>query len=149
MNVRNGMICFGALIVAATPAFALDPYGLWLRAESNTTFDFYNCADKLCAKVIAVGKPEEKKAIGTVILRNAVKNKDGEWAGDLYNTEDGKTYTGTISVKKPTELKLEGCLLKYLCKTETWERAPDQTAASTPKGTPAMPAPSVKPGLGH
>ena len=138
-----------ALLASASPALALDPYGVWVRAESGTAFDFYNCADKLCARVIAVARPEDKKAIGTVILRNAVRNEDGDWAGDLYNTEDGKIYAGTISVKKPTELTLQGCLISILCKTETWLRAPDQTAASTPGGQPIMPAPPMKPGLGH
>ncbi len=137
------------LLASVTPAQALDPYGVWVRAESGTAFDFYNCADKLCARVIAVAKPEDKKAIGTVILRNAVRNEDGDWAGDLYNTEDGKIYAGTISVKKPTELTLQGCLISILCKSETWLRAPDQSAASTPNGQPIMPAPAPKPGLGH
>ena len=155
MSVRNGIVVLGAMLAttatatAAAPAHALEPYGVWLRAESGTAFDFYNCADKLCAKVISVADPQDKKAVGTVILRNAVRNEDGEWSGDLYNTDDGKIYSGTISVKKPTELTLEGCLLKFLCKTEKWERAPDQSAASTPNGQPVMPAPSPKPGLGH
>ena len=143
-----------AFLAAAAPALAapaqsLPPYGVWLRAESGTTFDFYNCAEKLCAKVIAVANPQDKKAIGTVILRNAVKNDDGDWEGDLYNTQNGKTYNGTISVKKPTELTLTGCLISFLCKSEKWERAKDQSAASTPDGEPPMPAPSEKPGLGH
>ena len=149
MAVTKRMILLSMLLMAATPALALDPYGVWLRMESGTAFDFYNCADKLCAKVIAVSKPADKKAIGTIILRNAVKNEDGDWTGDLYNTEDGKTYAGTISVKKPAELTLEGCLIKFLCKTESWKRAQDQSAASTPSGQPALPAPSSKPGLGH
>ena len=148
---RNTLIAAALAVspVAAATAQTIEPYGVWLRAESGTAFDFYNCADKLCAKVIAVTKPEDKKAIGTVILRNAVKNEDGDWAGDLYNTQDGKTYAGTISVKNPAELTLTGCLISFLCKSETWQRARDQSAASTPNGAPAMPAPPPKPGLGH
>lgn len=138
-----------AVFAHAAPAQTAAPYGVWLRMESGTAFDFYNCADKLCAKVIAVSKPQDSKAIGTVILRNAVKNEDGDWAGDLYNTEDGKIYSGTIAVKKQNELTLTGCLISFLCKSETWKRAQDQSAASTPAGLPAMPPPSPKPGLGH
>jgi uncharacterized protein (DUF2147 family) len=143
------MAIAAATPLGAAPAQPIEPYGVWLRAESGTAFDFYNCAEKLCAKVIAVTKPEDKKAIGTVILRNAVKNEDGEWAGDLFNTQDGKTYAGTITVNNPAELTLTGCLISFLCKSETWQRAKDQSAASTPNGAPPMPAPSPKPGLGH
>lgn len=139
-------IC-GAL-AASTPALAFEPYGIWVREESGTKFDFYNCAGKLCAKVIAVAKDSEKKAIGTVILRNAVR-KDGAWRGDIYNTDDGKIYSGSVTVDKPDELTLEGCLMRFLCKSETWVRAEDQSAASTPDGKIVMPAPSPKPGLGH
>lgn len=149
MSVGTRFAFLGAMFVAAAPAHALEPYGVWVRAESGTTFDFYNCADKLCAKVISVADPDDKKAIGTVILRNAVRSDDDAWTGDLYNTDDGKIYSGTVSVKKPNELTLQGCLFKYLCKSEKWERAPDQTAASTPNGKPALPPPSPKPGLGH
>ena len=142
-------LVLGAAPAAATPAVAFEPWGVWVRETSSTWFDFYNCAGKLCAKVIGVGKPEEKKAIGTVILRNATLDKEGVWRGELYNTEDGKIYQGGIKVDKANELTLEGCLISFLCKSETWKRAPDQTKASTPGGQPAMPAPSAKPGLGH
>ena len=152
MTLKAGFLVAIALAspgAQALQARALEPYGVWFRPESGTAFDFYNCNAKLCAKVISVSNPDDKKAIGTVILRNAVRTEDGDWTGDLYNTEDGKIYSGTISVKKPTELTLEGCLLKVLCKTETWKRAPDQSSASTPNGLPVMPAPSPMPGLGH
>ncbi|MFO1115834.1 MAG: DUF2147 domain-containing protein [Beijerinckiaceae bacterium] len=139
------MSCCAAPAVAEVGA----PWGVWYREESGTAFDFYNCADKLCAKVVAVAKPQDSKSIGTVILRNAVRLDTGEWAGDLFNTEDGKIYSGTITIKKPDELTLTGCLISFLCKSETWKRAQNQAAASTPGGKPTMPAPSPKPGLGH
>ena len=142
-------LVLGGALAMATPALAVEPWGVWVREASGTTFDFYNCAGKLCAKVIGVGKPDEKKAIGTVILRNAVLDKEGVWRGEIYNTEDGKTYQGGVKVEKPTELTLEGCLIAFLCKSETWKRADDQTKASTPGGKPSMPAPSGTPGLGH
>ena len=142
-------LVFCVALGAATPAFAIDPWGVWVRETSGTLFDFYNCAGKLCAKVIGVGKPDEKKAIGTVILRNAVLDDEGVWRGEIYNTEDGKIYKGGVKLEKANELTLEGCLISFLCKSETWKRAPDQTKASTPGGQPPMPAPSPKPGLGH
>ena len=143
------VLVFGAALAVATPALAFEPWGVWVREESGTKFDFYNCSNKLCAKVIDVGKPEEKKAIGTVILRNATLDKEGVWRGEIYNTQDGKTYKGGVTVEKPNELTLEGCLIIFLCKSEIWKRAEDQSKASTPGGKPAMPAPPAKPGLGH
>jgi len=149
MHGATRVLLLGAALAAATPALAFEPWGIWVRESSGTSFDFYNCAGKLCAKVIAVPKPEEKKAIGTVILRNAVLDKEGVWRGDIFNAEDGKIYKGGVKVEKENELTLEGCLVSILCKSETWVRAEDQSKASTPGGKKEMPAPSPKPGLGH
>ena len=149
MSTASTAIVMGVLMAATTPASAFEPYGIWVREESGTVFDFYNCAGKLCAKVIEVSKDEEKQAIGTVILRSATRDTHGIWRGDIFNTDDGKIYSGAVTVEKANELKLEGCLLRYLCKSELWMRAPDQAKASTPGGKPAMPAPAAKPGLGR
>jgi uncharacterized protein (DUF2147 family) len=149
-SVRFSVLAASIGLILAGPALAADlsPYGVWLRKESQTLFDFYNCANKLCAKVVGVGKGDDKKTIGTNILRNAV-NKDGEWKGELFNAENGKTYKGSVKIDSPTKLSLEGCLVGFLCKTETWVRAPDQSLASTPNGTPAMPAPASPAAVGH
>lgn len=142
-------LVFGVALAASTPAMAFDPWGVWVRAESGTVFDFYNCAGKLCAKIVSVAKQDERNAIGTVILRNAARDAEGVWRGDIFNTEDGKIYSGAVTVDKANVLTLEGCLMRYLCKSEKWDRASDQTRAATPGGKPALPAPSPKPGLGH
>ncbi|MFV0280031.1 MAG: DUF2147 domain-containing protein [Rhodoblastus sp.] len=152
LTIKGFVVCALAactVVAAAAPAAALDPWGLWVRKESGTVFDFYNCAGKLCAKIVSVGKAEEKEVIGTVILRNAVKDEEGVWRGDIFNAEDGKIYKGGVTVEKPDELELEGCLVKYLCKTEVWKRVADQSRALTPAGKIVMPAPSAKPGIGH
>ena len=87
-----------------------------------------------------VVKPEERKNIGTVILRNAEKKSDNNWAGSILDPRDGKVYTGKVKLEKANELTLSGCLLGFLCKGETWSRDPDQKLASTPGGKPVGPA---------
>ena len=149
-NVKSiaalSIACF--VFAAPAPAASLDPYGVWVREESGTEFDFYNCANKLCARIVKVAKDEDKTALNTVILRNAVKTGE-EWRGDIFNLDNGKIYKGIVTLPNASDLKLEGCLLRFLCKRETWKRAKDQSAASTPGGQPAKPAPSPKPGPGH
>jgi len=49
---------------------------------------------------------------------------DGKWAGQVYNAEDGKTYSGNLTFTGGTSLKLEGCALGGLvCKGQTWTKA--------------------------
>ena len=42
--------------------------------------------------------------------------------GSIYNPEDGGTYKGTIRLEGPDTLKLTGCIIFPLCKTQTWIR---------------------------
>ncbi len=122
-----------ALFAAPVPALgatdAKDPHGMWLRPEGGEQFSFYDCDGLLCAKLVAVAKPEDEKAIGTVILRGASKSGPNEWKGKLFNSQDGKTYDGFVSVTSANELKLKGCLWGVLCSGETWTRVAPKPGA--------------------
>jgi uncharacterized protein (DUF2147 family) len=41
----------------------------------------------------------------------------------LYNPTDGGTYHGSISVVDENTVKLTGCVVFPLCKTQVWHRA--------------------------
>ncbi len=131
----TGLIA-SALVAGPASAGSNDPHGLWLRPEGGVQFSFYDCDGRLCAKVVAAQNPEDRASIGTVILRGAKQVAPNEWKGKLFNTEDGKTYDGFITVKTPTELTLKGCLWGVLCSDETWTRI------SEPHPTHAMVAPA-------
>ena len=46
-----------------------------------------------------------------------------KWTGGkVYNANDGGTYSGTITMISANELKLKGCIVAPLCKTEKWSR---------------------------
>jgi uncharacterized protein (DUF2147 family) len=62
--------------------------------------------------------------IGVPIVLSMKPNGDKKWSGQVYNAEDGKTYSGNIIEQGPNALKLEGCALGGLiCKAQTWTRA--------------------------
>lgn len=106
-------------LAAATAAIAqtATPYGTWTRASTGAKIDFYDCGGKLCAKVVASPK---KESVGKVIMTGAAKTGDNSWSGDLLNTEDGKTYTGVVTLENAKALNLKGCVLGgIVCKGET------------------------------
>ena len=121
-------LALGAMVLSGTARAAdpMDPRGLWLRQEGGVQFSFYDCgAGLLCAKVVGADNPEDRAGVGTVILRGAKKVAANEWRGTLYNSEDGKSYDGRISLKaKGAELSVQGCLMGFLCGGETWKRLP-------------------------
>ena len=107
----------------AAVARADDPFGTWIRPSTGTQVNFYNCGGKLCGKIVAVKDQSRKGEIGTVIMNGAAKSGDNEWRGDLLNTEDGKTYSGVVTIEGPNALNLKGCVAAVFCKGETWQRA--------------------------
>ena len=125
------------LALACGPASAQsadDAFGLWLNPENGSNIEFYKCGGEgLCAKVTKVTdgqKTDDKNPdpakrrqpiVGLVIMENA-KKSGAKWSGTLYTRENGKSYSGTITVKSKDAVDLSGCVAAVLCKTVTWTR---------------------------
>ena len=127
-----------AFVLAAAPAAAQsadDAFGLWLNPENGSNVEFYKCGgDGLCARIakVADGQQTDDKnpdparrsqpIVGLVIMENAKKSGASKWAGTLYNRENGKSYSGTVTVKGRDAVDLSGCVAAVLCRTVTWTR---------------------------
>jgi uncharacterized protein (DUF2147 family) len=49
--------------------------------------------------------------------------KGGEWVnGTIYNADDGGTYQATLTLIDHDTLKVKGCIVWPLCKSQTWKR---------------------------
>jgi uncharacterized protein (DUF2147 family) len=129
-EMKRLMRGFAAVIALCAPpaAKAADQiYGVWVRDGHPTDkLEFFDCAGKLCAKGI---QPMLDGSPAPLILKSAAKTGPNSWKGDLFNPEDGKTYTGKISYDSPTQLTLTGCLVAFLCQSETWTRVSGPTKA--------------------
>jgi uncharacterized protein (DUF2147 family) len=128
-----------AALIAPSAAVAADTpiYGVWVREGHPTDkLEFYDCAGKLCAKGT---QPMLDGSPAPEILRKAAKTAPNNWKGDLFNPEDGKTYTGKIAYEPPDQLTMTGCLVAFLCQSETWTRVsgpPKAAAKPEAKGAP-------------
>jgi uncharacterized protein (DUF2147 family) len=123
---------------AAEPAI----YGVWVRdGHPDDKLEFYDCTGKLCARgteQMPDGSPPPE------ILRHAAKNGANSWKGDLFNPEDGKTYGGSITYDSATKLTLTGCLMGFLCQSETWTRQTYAKPAAATAKEPAAKEPAAK-----
>ncbi|KAB2919527.1 MAG: DUF2147 domain-containing protein [Hyphomicrobiaceae bacterium] len=126
-----------AAVVLGTAAYAQtaeDAIGVWQNPENKSHTQFYKCGDGVCAKIVKVvdgQKTDDKNPdpakrnrpiVGLVIMQGAKKTGPNKWSGTLYNRADGKSYTGTVTVKSKTELDLSGCVAAVFCKTTTFTR---------------------------
>jgi uncharacterized protein (DUF2147 family) len=124
-------------MVLATAVYAQtaeDAFGVWLNPENKSHTEFYKCGAGLCAKIVKVTdgqKTDDKNPdaakrnrpiAGLVIMEGAKKAGANKWSGTLYNRADGKSYSGTVTVKSKSELDLSGCVAAVFCKTTTFTR---------------------------
>lgn len=124
-------------------AWAGDPHGSWLTEGGKSKVRIADCGGALCGTIEwlkepndpETGKPKTDKnnadagkrtrpVIGVAIVLSMKPNGTDKWSGQVYNAEDGKTYSGNIMMQSANALKLEGCALGgLLCKGQTWTRA--------------------------
>ena len=120
--VAKSIVAIATLVGLASTAQAADPFGTWTRPSTGAQISFYDCGGKLCAKVVGVKDQTKKDNVGKVIMTGAAKSGDKAWTGDLLNLEDGKTYTGTVTLVADG-LNLKGCALGgIICKDETLKK---------------------------
>lgn len=118
----------------AGPALAAggDPSGLWVTETGQSKIRVAPCGGGYCGTIVAApGKALDDKnpdpaqrsrsVIGVQILDARKPDSDG-FSGTLYNPNDGKTYSGSLRLKDPTHLEVSGCVLGFVCKSQTWTR---------------------------
>ena len=127
---------FGMFFAISTAAaLAADPTGEWRVADGVANVRIAECNGNMWGVIAweqeAGGlddhNPDVSKrnrpTLGMPILIN-MKKKPGvdQWEGEVYNAKDGKTYNSTIKPNGPDKLKIQGCVLGFLCGGETWTR---------------------------
>jgi uncharacterized protein (DUF2147 family) len=128
-----------AVLAAATGAQAASPVeGLWRTPTNNGEVQISECGQSLCGRIVTSDKIKEDPDLTDSRNRNrALRNrplKDLQilerftggptvWKGGVvYNPEDGGAYKGSIRLVDPDTLRLTGCIVAPLCKTQTWKR---------------------------
>jgi uncharacterized protein (DUF2147 family) len=62
--------------------------------------------------------------LGIPIVLNMKPNGADKWEGQVYNAEDGNTYSGSFAMTGANSAQLKGCIMGgLLCKAQTWTRA--------------------------
>ncbi len=119
-----------------------DIIGVWLTGgKEPAKIQIYKTGDKFYGKIIWLKNPAENgkqrvdgnnpdkarrnnPVIGLVILKDFKFNGDDEWkGGDIYDPENGKTYSSYMYLKNKDTLKVRGYVgIALLGRTETWIR---------------------------
>lgn len=135
MKITVAGLAAGLTLMLALPAQAADARGEWARPSGSSRIKIASCGGALCGTLVWLKSPRKdvknpdpakrsRALVGSrTVLGMKPSGKAGQWKGKVYNAEDGKTYTGYMTMDGNNKLKLEGCVLGGLiCKGETWSR---------------------------
>jgi len=127
----SGLVAAAALLAAigtagmtAGPARAADVGGIWLRDTGLSKVKFAPCGGALCGTLVWLKPGVETPAkIGQKVFFDMKPAGANAWAGSAFNPEDGKTYSGKMSLAGDT-LTTQGCAMGgIICKSATWTRS--------------------------
>lgn len=122
--MRRPVLLLAALgLLSATPAFAQQATGLWLRDNGLSQVRIAPCGKALCGTVAWVQDPSRASEIGKRVFFDMMPGKGaGVWEGKAFNPEDGRDYSGKM-VLEGDVLKTSGCVFGGLiCKSVNWTR---------------------------
>lgn len=147
MPIRPTLSFLGAAALCTAAAFAqpapAGQLGRWLTESGNLEVDLAPCGAALCGTVVRVlanrsmsspgtemAAADSRPALGMVLLSDFMPSGEGEWKGQIYNRENGKTYSALMTHPAADQLLIRAYIgLPLLGKTQVWRRV--GTAAET------------------
>lgn len=115
--------------------------GVWVEEDGEAWIEIAPCQEALCGRIVWLKEPVDENGqplvdrnnpdpalrsrpiLGLIIMAGLKPTPGkGYLEGQVYNSENGKIYDVYLTPKGQT-MDVEGCLMKYLCLTQTWTRA--------------------------
>lgn len=113
---------------AAAPS-PRDLLGEWWTPGFGARVRLEPCGDDLvCGRIVwlwdeaAKGAADKGPLVGRTVVERMRMTRPGRWSeGRLHNPEDGRDYTGSLTLRSPSTLVVDGCVL-FVCQTQVWRR---------------------------
>ena len=126
---------------AAAPVAADRQLGRWVTESGNLEVEIAPCGEALCGTVVKVlanrsmADPSKMlpadapSPLGMKVLRDFKPSGDGEWQGQIFNRENGKTYDCLMSLVAADQLKIRPYVgAPIFGQTQIWRRAEESSA---------------------
>lgn len=132
------MIALLGILAAAAAPGAGDAIGRWQTETRHGVVEIAACGPSICGRLVesdalrtnpqlrdARNKDaaQRERLLKGLLILQGFRAKGQEWAGGtIYNADDGGTYQATLSMIDHDTLKVKGCIVWPLCKSQTWKR---------------------------
>ncbi len=140
------------IIIGTTPTFQADNsdrlVGRWLSAKKKNQVEIYRQGNRYYGKLVWMAEPVDiltskpkldkrnpseksrmRPLLNLPIITNLAYKGDNTWeGGQIYNPEDGRTYSCQLTLADANTLNLHGYVMgmTFLGKTAVWTRVPDE-----------------------
>jgi uncharacterized protein (DUF2147 family) len=124
------LFALSALVLAMHAASEVSPgvTGLWKTADDEGLVRIEACGPAICGRAVDDPPPRTKSNVGGrsdngQLIMKLKPLGPGRWGeGWIQNPDTGKTYKASIVLTPDGRLRLKGCLVVPLCRTQTWTR---------------------------
>ena len=127
---------FLAFVAAALAPGSNTTIGRWRTQTDGGVVEIARCGGSICGRIVSSNKlranPGQldvhnsnaalrgRRLLGLQIL-GGFHGAEGTWTGGtIYNAGDGGTYKATVTPIDSDHLKVRGCIVWPLCKSQTW-----------------------------
>ncbi|MFG1395772.1 DUF2147 domain-containing protein [Roseixanthobacter pseudopolyaromaticivorans] len=137
--MRKVPLMVAVLSVLASPVLAADVTGTWLTPTDQGVVEIVPCGGSVCGRLVSSddiktnpGLTDSKnsnaslrgRTLKGLLILQGFTGSGGNWSGgQIYNPDDGKTYSASLSLAGDNTLKVRGCVVVPFCETQTWTRA--------------------------
>ena len=124
MMIRRLTLAAAAVAAFSSAAFAANATGEWKRDDGKAKVRFAACGGgAVCGSIAWLRDADSPAKVGQQVFFDMKPNSDATWAGTAFNPDDGRTYTGKMTMAGD-HLTTVGCVFGGLiCKTVEWTRA--------------------------
>ena len=130
---RAALLGGASALLSLAAAQAAEPWGEWLVADKMAHIRIADCMGALWGVVSWETDPgvdsknpdpakRKRPTTGMPILLGMKQAGPERWDGSIYNSQNGKFYSGGVSMVGADVLRIRGCILGFLCGGENWSR---------------------------
>jgi uncharacterized protein (DUF2147 family) len=134
------MVILGLLgsLASATAVPATEATGRWQTETRHGIVEIAPCGPSICGRLVESDSlrtnpqlrdeknrdtAQRTRLLKGLTLLQGFTQKDGAWTGGtIYNADDGGTYQATLTLQDHDTLRVKGCIVWPLCKSQTWKR---------------------------
>lgn len=147
------LVLAAASSAASRPVSPGDPRGVWMTEDERAALTISECGDRLCGRIVwlesmrgpsgTLRRDEEnpdpakrsEQICGLVVITDLERSGTDTWEGSVYNPQDGKTYSGRITVLSDTALQVRAYVgLPFFGRSQIWTRADSAAARRIDEG---------------